>query len=304
VNPTNYGASGLNGNGLNLCLLSRITPIGYGVLQPNGPVLGIVKESNNVATRNMYVYDLYWPKPKQKIRSYVASAEAETGRFDIEFINDKEINRHFSGNFSAIGKATIYLGALYDVWISAGGQGHYLSRNADTKTVVFDGSTTLDLLNLPLVAGVKYPIDIEFELYNVPIPNYEYNFHLRQFKNVSGQRFNDIYGSMTFQVNTSSQVPTRWSIPKDDPISNANSNFNIYPNPVTDNLAVSYLSDEEKTVDIVVYDITGRKMLVKNNLHFQNSFVELNVSEFVPGIYFVNISNATGVNERFKFIKQ
>lgn len=115
-----------------------------------GPVIKNVRNNNNIFTRNLWIENLKSGKTTGMTRIVIASAEEEARNFDIQFINDKEINRHFAGNFSEIGYVTLHLGDLYDVWLEAGGEGTYLSKDDENQTVTMDGSTILELLNIPL----------------------------------------------------------------------------------------------------------------------------------------------------------
>lgn len=299
---------------INICLLARVAnnlPPYYDMTIPEQFNTGIktnVRNNNNIFTRNLWVEDnlTLWGEMK-KIRVYIANAEDNTRSFDLQFINDKAINLHFAGNFSSIGKVTLYLGDLYDVWMDAGGDGHYLSRNPDTKTVVMDGSETLDMLNIPLHPGHKYPVDVVFSLYDGIIPNYQYEFHLRQFElNEDHQRLGSVYGSMSFQIHTSNADAYGKKVNlKDEAVSIVNpSRFSLHPNPATDHLDVAYLGDEEVNVDIAVYDMLGRKMFSNVNQSFKNSYKELDISGYVPGIYVLNITHKDGSTEQFKFVKK
>lgn len=297
---------------INICLLARIVnpndPTKEGMATPevSGPVITNVQNNNNIFTRNLWVEDLNSLNRTSKTRFLISNANNNAQIFDVQFINDKAINLHFAGNFSAIGYVKLYLGALYDKWIAAGGQGSYLERNAAQKTVTMDGSQTLELLNIPLAANAKYPVDIEFVLHpGATIPDYRYDFHLRQFKVTDGQRSGDVYGSMSFRINTHSPAQTRQvNNYQDDKAVTSSTGFGIYPNPVKTNLTVSYLSDEEQTVNIEIYDVMGRKILGKKDQYFKNSRTDIDVADFVPGIYFITLTNGTGVNERFKFVKE
>jgi len=174
-----------------------------------------------------------------------------------------------------------------------------------------DGSQTLELLNVPIAAKTQYPVDVEFTLYDgVAIPNYRFDFHLRQFgHDDDGMRMPDVYGSMSFRINTqNSDVIGRKAMGGEDENNIAthpiNKPFSIHPNPVKDHLIVSYLNNEEQTVTLDIYDMAGRKLTTKQDVYFKNSYVDMDVSSLVSGIYFISISNSKGVIERFKFVKE
>jgi len=62
------------------------------------------------------------------------------------------------------------------------------------------------------------------------------------------------------------------------------SSINIYPNPTSDFLNISFKYPSSKTIDL--YNINGQLLLTKNVNTLQ---VELNLSEFNTGIYFLKI---------------
>lgn len=304
VNPSDYGTTNLN-----VCLLSRIVNTsnqtsGITIQEQTGPVIKNVRNNNNIVTRNLWIENLKSGKASGLTRIYLANAEEEARNFDIQFINDKEINRHFAGNFSEIGYVTLYLGELYNLWLGAGGEGTYLSRDDENQTVTMDGSTTLELLNIPLGVDEKYPIDVEFSLRNnVVIPDFSFEFHLRQFmKNSDGQRMDGIYGSMSFQINTEADADARKaSFAKDE----SSSLFTVYPNPATDNLHLSYNSQEDIKTQITIVDIIGRKLIEMDNVYFSpNTTTEISITKLPPGIYIVEIIDGKTIRQREKFVKQ
>jgi Secretion system C-terminal sorting domain len=82
-------------------------------------------------------------------------------------------------------------------------------------------------------------------------------------------------------------------------------NIKIIGNPVNDKLTFSYTSSATQSVDVKVYDISG-KVVLKNKV---NSLEGSNVislplsSTFTPGMYIVEVNNGTELQSS-KFIKQ
>lgn len=64
----------------------------------------------------------------------------------------------------------------------------------------------------------------------------------------------------------------------------------VYPNPVKDNLIISNLNNSEKIDKVVIHDMVG-KLIFERELN--DSFVEINVTDFESGIYILNIHNKT-----------
>ena len=70
-------------------------------------------------------------------------------------------------------------------------------------------------------------------------------------------------------------------------IRNLTNNENlIYPNPAYSTL---FIRNTEKLTNIRIYDLTG--MLLMDRFGFDEELIELNVSEFRPGIYIVRLTN-------------
>jgi hypothetical protein len=67
----------------------------------------------------------------------------------------------------------------------------------------------------------------------------------------------------------------------------------VYPNPVNDILTIN---SEKEIGEIKIYDVVGK--LVYQEL-IKNSNAEIDVREFEPGIYFVEIARM-----RMKFVKE
>lgn len=85
----------------------------------------------------------------------------------------------------------------------------------------------------------------------------------------------------------------------------ANSNINIYPNPATNQLAISYASIPQHDNKVEIYNAVGVKILevigkkLDASIPQHDSIVEIDISEFPKDLYFVKIGN-----ENLKFIKE
>ena len=77
---------------------------------------------------------------------------------------------------------------------------------------------------------------------------------------------------------------------------NGTAAVSLYPNPASEQ--VSFVLDE--AAEVSIYDMTGRKVSTTNVAAGQ---VQLNVSELVDGVYFVNFSYANGGTAVSKFVK-
>ena len=88
----------------------------------------------------------------------------------------------------------------------------------------------------------------------------------------------------------------------------ANSNGNpikVYGNPVNDKLTLSFTSSSTQSVDVKIYDMTGRmQMNQKVNSYEGSNMISLPLSStFKPGLYVVEVNDGTE-RQTAKFVKQ
>ncbi|MBW8686838.1 T9SS type A sorting domain-containing protein [Chitinophaga rhizophila] len=82
----------------------------------------------------------------------------------------------------------------------------------------------------------------------------------------------------------------------------------VFPNPTDEQITIRYTLDSNVTrVDVRVLNLSGRMVFSESNTPrsaLSMSYVyTLNVSDYVPGIYFVTIIFDTGIKVTRKFIK-
>ena len=74
-------------------------------------------------------------------------------------------------------------------------------------------------------------------------------------------------------------------------------------NPVNNLLQFTYTGDHPGVADIRITDVTGKVVLNKMNVHLNNNHVnEINISDFVSGIYFLSLGNEKHI-KTIKFVK-
>ncbi|MFZ4799585.1 MAG: T9SS type A sorting domain-containing protein, partial [Bacteroidia bacterium] len=82
---------------------------------------------------------------------------------------------------------------------------------------------------------------------------------------------------------------------------NFTKSISIYPNPAKNNLFIESNYDLSKSV-IAIYDVLGKKMNLDIDNNSSKSSVQLNISNYNNGIYFVKIMDEFNSNATFKII--
>ncbi|MFZ4413008.1 MAG: T9SS type A sorting domain-containing protein, partial [Bacteroidales bacterium] len=67
--------------------------------------------------------------------------------------------------------------------------------------------------------------------------------------------------------------------------------FNVYPNPATDNMQINFNLNDTKKVEIKIYNNLGAIVFSSNEgqLNSGNHTVEISVSDLAKGIYYMNL---------------
>lgn len=80
--------------------------------------------------------------------------------------------------------------------------------------------------------------------------------------------------------------------------------FFIYPNPTNDKLFVRFMAPQETIADITLFDVSGRKLFADYKRLMGSGPYAIDVKDFIPGVYILNISQENGDRQMFKFVKQ
>lgn len=82
-----------------------------------------------------------------------------------------------------------------------------------------------------------------------------------------------------------------------------NENLLLLTNPVSDILQFTYTGNNPDAADIKITDVTGKVVLNKMNIRINDNQVnEINISDFISGIYFLSLGNEKDY-KTFKFVK-
>ena len=81
-------------------------------------------------------------------------------------------------------------------------------------------------------------------------------------------------------------------------------NINIAPNPVLDELNLSFSVSEKASLQIKIFDVKGQlmKQVSKDALSGNNS-LKIDMNEFTTGAYLLSIDDGKGNGNTLKFVK-
>jgi len=76
-----------------------------------------------------------------------------------------------------------------------------------------------------------------------------------------------------------------------------------FPNPAHNNLTLEFKTPIEKTVSIIVFDMSGRKWITKYIwINSNENSTDLNVSNLAKGIYIVEVQSEGLISKRIKIL--
>ncbi|MEO8210836.1 MAG: T9SS type A sorting domain-containing protein, partial [bacterium] len=82
-------------------------------------------------------------------------------------------------------------------------------------------------------------------------------------------------------------------------------NFKIFPNPVENDISMTYYSEQPARGEIFIYDIYGKVLSrTKYKSIYGENKTSINVVDLQPGVYCIGVKNESGNKVFYKFIKQ
>lgn len=290
---------------VDVCFLARITedntaPYGMAFSEVVLAKTNILN-NNNIVTRNFSVTNFRPGNFRDRRQVFVGNAEAEKCSFDLQIINERTINPHFSGDMSAAGSVIVHLGSLYDRWVSNGSEGTYADIDEENRTVTFDGIEPLLLKNIDFQAYERVSIMLDFDGDQEYVHEIPFTVHLRQF--VNDEVYETPYGNVTFEIEPNASKSLKKEKEK---VVAASDNYTLYPNPTSEILKLQYIGNNPKNkVSLRVLDINGRVLLEMNNMTLNSSETrEINVKDYPQGIYILQFIDNKGYKEQLKFVKK
>lgn len=82
--------------------------------------------------------------------------------------------------------------------------------------------------------------------------------------------------------------------------------FELYPNPAVRQISIRFATEDVQCLTLKICDIAGNEKYVRVEREIQagNQVITIPVSELLPGMYFVNISDEKGKSITLKFVKK
>lgn len=302
-----------NSANADVCLLARITsrPISNPALEVDMAIPEIVggntsrnvRNNNNIVTRNLVVTNATGRRFSALHGLFLANTSPVSGEYDVQIIPERFINKHFSGDFSAVGYAVLRSPGLYSSWMASGGMGHGFTANDTDSSFTWAGSDELLLQSIPFDSGQKFMATLQFFLRDSisPMP-FTYDIHVRQFE-AGTSRDSAAIGDITYQLSvgqetdsTDQQQGQRAMQAVTGPA------YTIYPNPATDQIFVQRGADAaDKQATVRLLDMSGR-LLRSKLMAGGDRLVSVDVKGVPRGEYLIQVNSADGKIQGYKVV--
>jgi len=169
------------------------------------------------------------------------------------------------------------------------------------QRVTFDGSDSLWLGDIPINAGERFPVKLQFHLRSGVILNEnEFLLHFRQFDQSDPK---NVYGAVNFLVKTHADDQAQSYF-----VSNISQNeagaVSVYPNPASNQLNIQLRQSKATLAKIEIFDVYGRLVLRKRQQSLGATVATIDIASLTPGVYFVKIHDRNGMDEEHKFVKK
>lgn len=328
--PQDYDTSGILDT-IHVCALARIETLG-------GPNNGIkfheidttkvnVRNNNNIVTRNFVSLNLQTGPMAPPVTTPIVIGNPSSGtppkgsgNFTVQLITQNQLQPYIAGHLASYMTATIHMGSLYEVWDNGGKQGNPSGYDDESKTIDWDMESPLKLGNIELDEGERHFVILEFKPKNVSIPypviNQQIHFRLvspiiEDVDNGDGTTFEVLreyvhsavnYGISITNAETGESKPGK-PTQLEELEQSSNSWFDVHPNPVSGELTLTISKQSERAYRVTVTDISGKVVFEKPKALFVNSRFRITTARFVPGTYFVSVTDNTGKTHAKKFVK-
>jgi len=302
------------GSDFHFCLLGRIsdstqTNLGMYAAEDTN-VNKNTKNNNNIVMHNMFPFvrypDVLNNYNPSSIMVDVSSFDHSSQFYDLQFMSEKMIQKHLSGDLSDVMYVKLELGDLFDIWQTNGGGGNYDGIDYTNKTVTFNaGGNPLMLNHIPIASSDLYHINFVFNPISSNIfDDIETKFFFHQLRNdtvIDGFDFNVKYLDST-RVDTSEgkHGSTQVIVHK-----NTDDNrYSLFPNPALQNLNIQFNGRTETKTTFILLNITGQELYRRDNFTMNSGQItNINIQNWPPGNYFVKIHDSNGLVETQRFTK-
>lgn len=325
--PQDYDTSGLLDT-IHVCALARIQT------STTGPNFGMtfteidttkvnVLKNNKIVTRNFVSLNLetgHTPTPKTTGVVVGNPGTIGSGTFTLQIITENQLHPYIAGHLASYMSMTIHLGGLYDVWDDGGKEGNPTSYDDELKTITWNMEQPLRLENITLDEEEQYYVILEFKLkagLSIPFSVENQLVHFRQITpqivdidNGDGTTFevtrDYVYSAVNYSINISEgeaeEKPGKRT--KVGTLAQqTESLFELYPNPVNEQLTLTINDKKQSAYRVTVTDVLGKVIFKDEKVMFENGSFKINTRRFVPGTYYVNITDKTGNTQTKQFVK-
>ncbi len=231
-----------------------------------------------------------------------------------EFFNDYGTANVITSVSYNFGIATGSGDVEFTIWADAGGSpgAEIATATVPVSAIIADvnaGSRTMVDFNTPITgnfyAGFKLAATNEIAAYTTPDGTVNPTTAWELWGDGSWHPFNDYTNS-----NTTWEIDVALDIRPEvceatTPVQEIEglTSMSLYPNPVTSELNLEFISEQNLEVSIDVYDTMGRKVYSSNGFNI-NGIVNktVNTSNFSSGTYFIRV-NSEGAIATHKFVK-
>lgn len=150
--------------------------------------------------------------------------------------------------------------------------------------------------------GHRYHCDSTIAVIDISLTFSDFEFTSDEITSLYREALKSIpeaaYARSLYHIATGNIVPHYWSefsiFPNEKlnaKMGSGNNNLSIYPNPSYDRLFISFNDKYVFSGKVYIYNIYGNKVLYKNIDTQYNNRLEIDVSNFVPGLYFLSIKD-------------
>ncbi|MFC5047656.1 T9SS type A sorting domain-containing protein [Aquimarina hainanensis] len=269
-------------------VISQIDPIGVETSSVNSNT----RNNNNVAWKNVSVYDANPSNNVSYTNVYVRNTDLK--REDIIDLNfyDGIYGTNTTNHFLKHGNITATMSPeLFERW-KAYGDGRGIEVVGRNTIQIFEPKAVMT--GIPLKPGETFSLQMQFKLFKDTPYRRPFIYDVVQSNKrgvIGGERFDIVYGQKEEDIFKENSKPAI--------------NLNVYPNPATKQLAITYQTEKtNNTVSFTLKNMEGDSLLSDEIKHQKKGVFtqQFDIASLRRGIYFltITINGKTTVKKVFK----